>query len=516
MSKKIFFLTICMLISCIIVPVNAVVYQDTYIEMYYDSLTNQVNTGTAGAGSTYNYLLFPDTLIDYNNLWYVGTGIGKGESPDTVTSFLMYNGVDMPFLLYDGSTEVGSGTMQYYVSTSTGSVNHRDLDAAFWFNDLDIPTMYLSGNHSFRFENNEDLYYTANEGYGAVATISGIDKIVGIGNLAGNTVRTSPVSDHPIFARAFLGQWSFQYYTDADVNQMNLVTFTPSILTNWSVNVGGTLDYNYVTENVIDLYYGTFPLNISVVSPFDENYFYNVSIGDSVNNVNIFSHVWSTGDNSLIAGVSVNYTAVDDSDQVIQTLTNGEGIVVLQKNTPYYFTATAEGFRSQSNIPDTVEFLASTQHGSYLVPIVENASAGNGTVNFHVSTYTSSGSTIVLEGAIIEVNGQTLITNDAGFAHIDINKTTAINYAVSKTGYQPVSRIYTPSWPPGYEYIDEWVTLRADGQILPGEPTAEATPDTRTNVQKADSALNILFENIELFATMAVVILIMSFIKWIK
>jgi hypothetical protein len=495
------------------VPVSAVIYDDSIVDFYYDAESDRLATGATGGVRTFDHLYFSENLLNYVGLYYVGSTALTTEVPATTAAFVDAQG--LLFKLYDGSTEVGSGRLDYYVSTSRDDAGYRDIDASFWFDELDIQTMYESGNSSFRFTNNQNLYVTV-EGYGAPGIFAGYDRIVAVSNSIGNVVRHTATSELPAFARVFSQNWEFKYYTDARLNQLNTITFTPNIITNWSVNVGGTVDYKYVTENVVTLNYGAFPLNLSVVSPFDENFFYNISIGESVNDINIFSHVWSTGDNSLIAGVTVNYTAVDDSDQVLQTLTYGEGIVVLQKDTPYYFTATADGFRSQSNIPDVVEFSASTQHGSYLVPIVGNASAGNGTLNFHVSTYTSSGSTIALEGAIIEVNGNTLITNDAGFAHIDVNKTTAINYAVSKNGYQSVTRIYTPSWPPGYEYIDEWVTLRADGQILPGEPSPEETLDTRSNVQKADSALNILFENIEMFATLAVIILLMSFIKWIK
>ncbi|EHQ36451.1 hypothetical protein [Methanoplanus limicola] len=139
-----------------------------------------------------------------------------------------------------------------------------------------------------------------------------------------------------------------------------------------------------------------------------------------------------------------------------------------------------------------------------------------GVYNFYISEQTNAaGDTAPLTSpAAVTLNWQTKLTTSSGYVSFQVNKSAQVSYTIRKDGYVTVSRIYTPSWTG--DTINEYIAIRPEGQVLPGDPTAAPTPDHRTDTQRAEAAFSIIFSNIEAFATLTCIVLLLSFIKWMK
>jgi len=256
--------------------------------------------------------------------------------------------------------------------------------------------------------------------------------------------------------------------------------------------------------------------DIYITSPSETKYSYHYISDEPISNTaSVITRVKSLSDKSLIAGSKVYYRALDGSDLQNKTLPSGSDEFILQKNVEYEYWAEASGYENQTSIPSSSIFTGDTFNDIWLVPTLEDPEEGTGLYNFYISEQTAIGQTASLTSpAYVTLNGETKLTTSAGYASFEVNKTTSISYKIQKDGYVSVSRTYTPNWPGNT--INEFISIRQEGVVLPGEPTAAPTPDHRDSEEKAESALNIIFDNVELFATLASFVLLLSFMKWMK
>jgi hypothetical protein len=193
---------------------------------------------------------------------------------------------------------------------------------------------------------------------------------------------------------------------------------------------------------------------------------------------------------------------------------NGYDLFTLAKDTWYNVSASADGYTPQLEYEPNL-WTGSSAIDVWMIPTSEES---NETVqmNFYVSERNSAGpGTLRLSNAVISINSKTLITDASGYASTILNRSGSIYYTVKKDGYNTYSRAFSPNWDTyTFPTIDEHITLLKMGESI-GEVTPVPTPDTRTTDQKAESAFNILFDNLESIVQLAVLVLIISLIGMI-
>lgn len=520
---------ICLCLNFATMPVLAYDVSENYGDSEYNVLQQNI-IGTSwlyASVNMYATLYSPtDSWTDFNGLYYMAL------SSDQIDSVSLPAGTEdeednFPIELRNSGYTIFTGDMSWRISRGLlNNPTHIDI----WINIDEPDISYLNTLGIAPSANMYQFWDTTHDTQLQLARISTKlkdDVIIQIGAdkpfISFADKQGSPAQINGVYGGlniyAALNTWSVSIKSsDFDYNKSNELE-----INSYSNKVNVTLydesDYLVTFSDAAGwrtINYFGLPYNVKFLNPIDSEIEYTLELKgtQTENTVKILTHVYSTADNSLIGGATVTYNATDGSDLQSKTLPTGEGIFTLLKNVEYIESAEAEGYIPQTSTDWTAIFPGDTQSAIYLTPLGENVTAGNGAVNFHVSAYTSSGSLEPLPGALIQIGNQTLITNAAGFAQTEISKTASLSYVISKTGYVSFSRTYTPSWPS--DVIDEYPSLRATGQILPGEPTPAPTQDTRNINQKTESAFNIIFDNIEAFATLAVMVLFLSFIEWMK
>lgn len=117
-----------------------------------------------------------------------------------------------------------------------------------------------------------------------------------------------------------------------------------------------------------------------------------------------------------------------------------------------------------------------------------------------------------IPGATVQVSGLPVaVTNAQGQVQITATANTSYQYTVSKTGYIGASDTLTTLSTSFWQVIH----LTPEGAVPTTDPAPGTTPDYRTVDQKATSALDILFDNVELIATLAGLILVCNMLTWI-
>jgi hypothetical protein len=123
-----------------------------------------------------------------------------------------------------------------------------------------------------------------------------------------------------------------------------------------------------------------------------------------------------------------------------------------------------------------------------------------------------------LEGALIHLgDGQTKTTPASGLATFTVLENGTYQITVSKSGFQPLTRtiqVAGSSNAISMELSPIYVTTQRT--LAPGEtatPAPQATIDTRTNAQKQDSAVKIIYDNAEYIVWGLVALIFIGIIK---
>jgi hypothetical protein len=180
----------------------------------------------------------------------------------------------------------------------------------------------------------------------------------------------------------------------------------------------------------------------------------------------------------------------------------------------YWLSATAPGYTQtlphlfgiMQDISITVEMAPET---------APPANPDNVYLQFNVRDYNQH----PVSGATVVVSGTARTTNAAGFARFEVAKNGSHQYTVSKTGYITVSGTATTTT---QSPVNVQVLLYSG--VLPTQPTSVpgddpgATPpprDTRTNEEKGKAVIDLLADNAELIATLAILAAVMGLINLI-
>lgn len=130
--------------------------------------------------------------------------------------------------------------------------------------------------------------------------------------------------------------------------------------------------------------------------------------------------------------------------------------------------------------------------------------------------YVLDGSQTPISGAAVQLSGlSTTLTNSQGLAKIEVSTNTTYQYTVSKADYTGVSDEIIIESASQWKYVTLTPTGAAVTSPVPTGPGTVTTPDTRTIDEKATSALSLLFDNVELFAALAGLILVTNMLTWI-
>lgn len=122
-----------------------------------------------------------------------------------------------------------------------------------------------------------------------------------------------------------------------------------------------------------------------------------------------------------------------------------------------------------------------------------------------------------IEGATVSAAGHVAQTNSLGACRLRLPTNSTVRYTVSAprytdtSGYILTGAVNTQAT----IYLYPSATPRPTPPPGGGEPGADSTPDYRTADEKAESALNILFDNVETFAGLAVIVLMVNMLFWI-
>jgi hypothetical protein len=180
---------------------------------------------------------------------------------------------------------------------------------------------------------------------------------------------------------------------------------------------------------------------------------------------------------------------------------------VLEKGRRYIVTADAPGYKSSSRTITATKDVQSTE--IYLSKEAPITAPDNST---QIGFVVTDGQYRHVEGALIRLTDQTTgtslsgLTNQYGALTFLADRTHQYRYAVSKTGYIGVQGAADLTG-------TTTVRLRAEGDGLGGGD--QPGHDSRTIDQKATSALGILFDQVELIAALAGLILVCNMLTWI-
>ena len=494
------------------VPVSAETYENSYdIDTYSYNQGNFTTGGTTYSLFTklYQIQLLGAGLEEFSGLYYNGQEFTKGS-----IRLIDVNSSQYPFeILYNGKT-YATGTLRYNEYDHQLHPGYIDSITIHW-TDVDITGMINDGLTNatffdFEIENNELHAVGAQTN---IVSIPGKAVVLGFGNgyrQPGYTVC------------AFQTNWQADITANYYANGLSTVSLSTNKYT--AVNTSTTIYpdwYTFLVYPSQSFEYLELPIILKITNP-DTGIEYTETIGEEVeqdNKVSILVQVRSTSDNSKIGGVNATFKSYDGSEEdVSKILESGEGTFELLPNHQYQFIGEAYGYRMQEGEEEGsgIIFTENSERYTYLMtPVEEDVGTGNGTLNFHIHTYTDSGKLTELAGASIVINGEeALISNSAGFASTVVNKSASLNFVVSKDGYESVSQSWS-EWPSEGDYIDQWITLRAEGQTLPGEATAEPTVDTRTDNEKAEGAFSLILDNLEGITGLALVVVIISLVRMI-
>ena len=280
-----------------------------------------------------------------------------------------------------------------------------------------------------------------------------------------------------------------------------------------------TLNIYDLNENLIFTEYSNSDLDLSIsypqymlnlISPSNTNYNRTLSSGEAADGrVSVLASVKNIQDYSVIGDSTISF--VSDTENITRTMPNGYDLFTLATDTWYNVSATAAGFTAQQEYESNL-WTGNSAIDVWMIPITDES---NETVqmNWYVSESNPAGpGTLRISDAVISINSKRLLTDSSGYASTILNRSGSIFYTVKKDGYNTYTRSFSPNWE-SYTFptIDEHITLLKIGEPI-GEVTPVPTPDTRTSDQKAESAFNILFENLESIVQLAVLVLIISLI----
>ena len=237
-------------------------------------------------------------------------------------------------------------------------------------------------------------------------------------------------------------------------------------------------------------------------------------------------YVRSSQTNALIADARVVIEAgFNDPAELLvvsnTTLPSGTKTYTLQPtggglpNPDFYrVTVTADGYNAEMPYAD-IELEA----GVSMTMIMGMEPTSGGPIDpekTYIEFYVRDINANPIPNAVVKCGAYTLMTNSAGFTQFDLPKNATYQYTVRKTGYTPIEGSVTVGANSRYP-VNVVLGAGTVPTLTPGptEPGATPTPDRRTNEEKGQSIIDMIADNAEGIAALAIIGTLLGLLKLI-
>jgi hypothetical protein len=285
----------------------------------------------------------------------------------------------------------------------------------------------------------------------------------------------------------------------------------------YRVNSG--LDINYIAH--------TNDINISIITGSDTYAVtYPTASSSDPSSATVTVYVRSSQTNALIADARVVIeSGYNDPAELLvvsnTTLPSGTKTYTLQPtggglpNPDFYrVTVTADGYNAEMPYAD-IELEA----GVSMTMIMGMEPTSGGPIDpekTYIEFYVRDINANPIPNAVVKCGAYTLMTNSAGFTQFDLPKNATYQYTVRKTGYTPIEGSVTVGANSRYP-VNVVLGAGTVPTLTPGptEPGATPTPDRRTNEEKGQSIIDMIADNAEGIAALAIIGTLLGLLKLI-
>lgn len=506
-------LFICCLICliCAAVPaVSAETFEETYTENIYKDSESIHNAGTGGPIYPFNFVAFPQysTPDRYKGAYFLTY---DGAGPVTISG--CNENYNYPIECYE------SGSNQLLFSGHITYDNDYNLlgvktHGYFWINIdyIAVNNISVYNNNPFKIYSQDYSNVLATSFHMGSASPGGFTD-TSIGNIMfGNTHGEWAAGGLHIyyqypFETKVSGEYNVGQFSKINVERKNYI----SNFTLYDLD-GNLLKNDYQAGDIENFIFPKSAYRYTLQNEAGtvwEKILTATASETGNDTISVLASVKNIQDYSVIGDSTISF--VSDTENITRTMPNGYDLFTLAKNTWYNVSASAAGFTAQQEYESNL-WTGNSAIDVWMIPITEES---NETVqmNWYVSESNPAGpGTLRISDAVISINSKTILTDSSGYGSTILNRSGSISYTVKKDGYNTYSRSFSPNWETyTFPTIDEHITLLKIGESI-GEVTPVPTPDTRTSNQKAESAFNILFDNLESIVQLAVLVLIISLI----
>jgi hypothetical protein len=272
------------------------------------------------------------------------------------------------------------------------------------------------------------------------------------------------------------------------------------------------------------------PIIIGVKTPsgkwFNDTYTVTGGTIEQPESSTVTVYVRSSQTNALIADARVVIeSGYNDPAELLvvsnTTLPSGTKTYTLQPtggglpNPDFYrVTVTADGYNAEMPYAD-IELEA----GVSMTMIMGMEPTSGGPIDpekTYIEFYVRDINANPIPNAVVKCGAYTLMTNSAGFTQFDLPKNATYQYTVRKTGYTPIEGSVTVGANSRYP-VNVVLGAGTVPTLTPGptEPGATPTPDRRTNEEKGQSIIDMIADNAEGIAALAIIGTLLGLLKLI-
>jgi hypothetical protein len=330
-------------------------------------------------------------------------------------------------------------------------------------------------------------------------------------------------------------QWENQIQVSSDATKYRIEVlrhfndqrFSSTLTVN---NTAGGTSYQSTTATDWSGFFDPTEVGTVTVSSEAKDYVYPISTGSTGGptdtNATVTVYVRSSQTNALIADARVVIeSGYNDPAELLvvsnTTLPSGTKTYTLQPtggglpNPDFYrVTVTADGYNAEMPYAD-IELEA----GVSMTMIMGMEPTSGGPIDpekTYIEFYVRDINANPIPNAVVKCGAYTLMTNSAGFTQFDLPKNATYQYTVRKTGYTPIEGSVTVGANSRYP-VNVVLGAGTVPTLTPGptEPGATPTPDRRTNEEKGQSIIDMIADNAEGIAALAIIGTLLGLLKLI-
>lgn len=554
MKKNIFLIALCFIVAGAILTVP--VMADTGSIDFYEAGAFSTYSSSASGSELYSastaydlmHTCFFGDIGEYQGTLFTLEGDYKGIWISGVVSS------ECNFAMNYGGDEIGHGIV-FYTSRYDNSSNQIGADLIYYFQTWDASGLDDETALTVTYTDDADGIGTMTTHYYCKT---------GTNNLWQEPLAAAFDSDRG-FSFVAPGYY-VKYMEEVHASQIVLQTIAHDQTLTYESNSAGIYEIDFTRNGISNLvtingqydgkqlYHGTSDVDFTVYGS-DVNYniyVENIAAGadweqtmlsgteapadPTDTNESISMQLTNLANGANIPG-TLNFTEGVNSS--VFNLASGYGSVDLEPEISYNVTATASGFETLNGIIWFDSSTAITVQGSTgYITRTGSASTDNLAYKFSLEpTYTGEDENFsvynvvvtgegagALAGAGVTIDGiSTKVANNAGGASFTISRNTAYSVSITYPGFQSFNypiNLTTSTY-------TDYITLQIDPTGVYATPTPTPDPDDgesgesatyvdlRTNEQKTEDALAIWFDNTEVIAQLALMVVILSLIGWL-